>query len=77
MVNRQIAETVFLRNNTDLNSISFFFSSAKRPENGCHLDEFKCVLGGCIPEKWRCDSQADCRDGSDEEGCQGKNLTGN
>ena len=39
---------------------------------GCHRDEFKCVLGGCIPQKWRCDLQADCLDQSDEANCEGK-----
>ncbi len=27
---------------------------------------FKCSNGNCIREKWRCDGDNDCNDGSDE-----------
>lgn len=37
----------------------------------CKSDEFTCNSGNppCIPFQWRCDSQMDCGDSSDEIGC--------
>lgn len=35
----------------------------------CIGDEFKCSSGECIPLKWRCDNQMDCKDFSDEVDC--------
>uniref|UniRef100_A0A3Q1FWM4 Uncharacterized protein n=1 Tax=Acanthochromis polyacanthus TaxID=80966 RepID=A0A3Q1FWM4_9TELE len=34
----------------------------------CNVEEFHCVTDGtCIPERWRCDGDKDCEDGSDEK----------
>ncbi|XP_014248480.1 low-density lipoprotein receptor-related protein 6 isoform X2 [Cimex lectularius] len=40
-------------------------------EGPCSHDQFSCISspGECIPMKWRCDSMADCFDGSDETNC--------
>lgn len=35
----------------------------------CDADQFQCKNGHCIPLRWRCDADADCMDGSDEERC--------
>uniref|UniRef100_A0A4W5Q8K7 LDL receptor related protein 1 n=1 Tax=Hucho hucho TaxID=62062 RepID=A0A4W5Q8K7_9TELE len=35
----------------------------------CDSDQFQCKNGHCIPNRWRCDADADCLDGSDEEKC--------
>lgn len=35
----------------------------------CEFDQFQCKNGHCIPMRWRCDADADCMDGSDEESC--------
>lgn len=44
----------------------------------CDLEELRygswqwsCASGDqCVPDMWRCDSQRDCEDGSDEAGCK-------
>lgn len=35
----------------------------------CGPHEFQCKNNNCIPDHWRCDSQNDCSDNSDEENC--------
>jgi hypothetical protein len=42
------------------------------PAIECSGEEFHCVVDGtCIPERWRCDADKDCDDGTDESGCEG------
>ena len=36
---------------------------------GCKPDEFQCDNQRCIPNSYKCDSDDDCGDGSDETGC--------
>ena len=36
---------------------------------GCDSDEFSCDNRNCIPKSYRCDTDDDCGDNSDEEGC--------
>ena len=48
----------------------FSFFSATRPTVGCLSKEFQCASGGCIPNRWKCDNQIDCEDGSDERNCR-------
>ena len=35
----------------------------------CSSNEFQCVNGECIGSTFRCDSDINCIDGSDEDGC--------
>ncbi|MEE6482438.1 hypothetical protein FKM82_013243 [Ascaphus truei] len=35
----------------------------------CTVTEFTCTNGDCVPMGYRCDQRHDCRDMSDEEGC--------
>uniref|UniRef100_A0AAY5EZH7 EGF-like domain-containing protein n=1 Tax=Electrophorus electricus TaxID=8005 RepID=A0AAY5EZH7_ELEEL len=41
----------------------------KTYEKTCGPHEFRCANNNCIPDHWRCDSQNDCGDNSDEENC--------
>lgn len=42
------------------------------PPVECSGEEFHCRADGtCIPERWRCDGDKDCEDGSDEINCKG------
>lgn len=44
------------------------------PEKTCGKNEFYCAVGKqCITITWRCDSDKDCYDGSDEMNCE--NIT--
>ncbi|XP_065104474.1 low-density lipoprotein receptor-related protein 8-like isoform X2 [Paramisgurnus dabryanus] len=35
----------------------------------CSKSDFTCANGECVPISWRCDNSNDCKDGSDELGC--------
>lgn len=43
--------------------------------HGCEPNEFRCSNKKCVLKTWRCDSDNDCGDGSDEENC-GTNSPG-
>lgn len=48
----------------NLSNFMFCFFSESRT---CTASEFRCKSGRCIPASWRCDSEKDCSDGSDED----------
>ncbi|CAG5130932.1 unnamed protein product [Candidula unifasciata] len=40
-----------------------------RQQDACEPLEFQCSSGWCIQEDWRCDTEKDCPDNSDELKC--------
>ena len=51
----------------DVVTIILAFSFVTETLVQCNDDEFKCNKGKCIPKAYRCDSDNDCEDNSDEE----------
>lgn len=49
-------------------------SSCAIANTTCEATEFPCENGRCIPKSWKCDSENDCGDGSDEGDFCSKNL---
>eukprot|EP00794_Sanderia_malayensis_P017393 gene17393-19134_t len=50
-------------------------ASGTEKEFQCEANMFKCADGNCIRERWRCDGDADCKDGSDETEQTCKSVT--
>ncbi|KAK2193395.1 hypothetical protein NP493_13g04008 [Ridgeia piscesae] len=50
-------------------------NSTGRYKTECEPTYFKCKNSRCIPGRWRCDYDNDCRDNSDEEDCSWRNCT--
>ena len=50
-----------------MSSIKLCISSVD--PHGCEPNEFRCENKKCVLKTWRCDSDDDCGDGSDEISC--------
>ena len=48
-----------------ITKVLFLFAGS----NGCEPNEFQCDNKRCVLKTWRCDSDDDCGDGSDERFC--------
>ena len=60
-------------------SLTLFQYSNQEFENyfkNCKADEKKCDNGNCYWEKYHCDGDKDCTDGSDEKNCPAKKVRG-
>ncbi|XP_069096158.1 basement membrane-specific heparan sulfate proteoglycan core protein isoform X2 [Pleurodeles waltl] len=56
---------------TSVTGFQFRRLGAVTPEvRQCTSSEFTCRSGECIPAEYRCDRRTDCRDLSDEDGCE-------
>ena len=51
-------------------------SGKHQDENSaCEPDQFECRFETfCIPDRWVCDNQIDCKDGSDESECEANEI---
>lgn len=54
----------------DLSNISNISSTVSPLAPPCPGTTHRCASGECVPKGGSCDSAVDCKDGSDEEGCE-------
>ena len=52
-----------------LTNFSYLYSVVFPAYNSCAPNQFQCLNGKCIAGNWKCDSDNDCGDDSDERNC--------
>ena len=56
---------IFKRGFSTISTVPFLFIG----KAACYKGEFQCGNGNCINADYQCDGDADCSDGTDEQGC--------
>lgn len=47
-------------------SLNKWLSFSLAVKKTCAESDFVCISGQCVPNRWQCDGDPDCEDGSDE-----------
>lgn len=53
-------------NHAELWPLNKWLSFSLAVKKTCAESDFVCISGQCVPNRWQCDGDPDCEDGSDE-----------